>query len=119
MSPDGIEKHLLSGLDQRQRGFSRQVEIEPEEGGYRASLQYEKLVVRSERCPTKEEALLELVERLQESGYRQLRSRLNFRGGSYFGSLEPWCEYADPQKPLHDRKFFDRLWELWERVFYR
>jgi len=119
MSPDGIEKHLLSGLDQRQRGFSRQVEIEPEEGGYRASLQYEKLAVRSERRSTKEEALLELVERLQESGYRQLRSRLNFRGGSYFGSLEPWFEYADPQKPLHDRKFFDRLWELWERVFYR
>jgi hypothetical protein len=119
MSPEGIEKHLLSGLDQRQRGFSRQIEIEPEEAGYRASLQYEQLLVRSESRSTKEEALLELVQNLHENGYRQLRSRLNFRGGSYLGSMEPWLEYTDPQEPLHDRKFFEGLWRFWQRVFYR
>ena len=118
MSPDGIEKHLLSGLDQRQRGFSRQVEIEPEEGGYRASLQYEKLAVRSERRSTKEQALLELVQSLHASGYRQLRSRLNFRGGSYFGSLEPWFEYPDPEQPPQREGLLVRLRQVWHRFFH-
>src|SRR4030095_7265553 len=90
------EKHLLSGLDDRRRGFSRQVEINSVEGGYCSALQYEKLCLTSSGFATKEEALLWAVQALHSRGYRQLRSRLSFRGGTYFGSLEAWIDYSEP-----------------------
>ena len=47
------ERHLLSGVDDRHRGFSRQLEINGVEGRYHATLQYEKLCLTSEGCATK------------------------------------------------------------------
>ena len=118
MPLDESEKYLLSGVDDRHRGFSRQMDINGIEGEYRAALQYEKLCLASEACATKPEALLWLVKALHSRGYRQLRSRLNFRGGTYLGGLEGWIEHPDPLEgtPSH-RTLLQRIGGLWKRLF--
>ena len=90
------EKHLLAGLDERERGFSRLIEIEPAAGEYRASFQYERTMIVSHQA-TKEAALGELIQMLHARGYRQLRSRLSFRAEGYLGSRELWVDYPDPE----------------------
>ena len=112
------ERHLLSGVDDRHRGFSRQLDISWAEGRYHAGLQYEKLCLASEPCATKDEALLWLVKVLHTRGYRQLRSRLNFRAGTYLGGLEPWIEYPDPvEETAPHLSLLRRIGGLWERLF--
>jgi hypothetical protein len=95
--PTSIEKHQLSALDERERGFSRLAEIEPADGGCRAVLRYESTVVMSSECAGASEALSALVAKLHAMGYRQVRTRLNFRGTTYLGSQEPWIEHPDPE----------------------
>ena len=112
------ERHLLSGVDDRHRGFSRQLEVNGLEGRYHATLQYEKLCLTSEGCATKEDALLWVVETLHTKGYRQLRSRLSFRGGTYFGSLDAWIDYPDPVGGTSQRSFLQRMGVLWGRLFH-
>jgi hypothetical protein len=120
MSLEDLEKHLLAGLDEQQRGFSRQVDIEGAEGQCRASLRYEKFFLATELGATSEAALLDLIKGLQERGYRQLRSRLSFRGKEYFGSLEPWIEYPDIAEPERPRRGLARtLGQFWNRLFDR
>jgi RecB family exonuclease len=117
MSIEQSEKHLLAGLDDRRRGFSRQVEIEPAGEQYRASLQYEKLSVATECQATNEAALLELVHDLQRRGYRQLRSKLSFRGKDYCTGSELWTEYTDPPEPEKRRRgLMGMLFVLWKRL---
>jgi hypothetical protein len=113
------EKHLLSGLDDRRRGFSRQVEISSVEDRFCSALQYEKLSLTSSGLATKEDALLWIVQALHSRGYRQLRSRLSFRGGTYFGSLEAWIEYPDPEEKTEPpRNFRQKLRGLWKHLFH-
>ena len=120
MLPDDVEKHLLAGLDDQHRGFSRQIEIEAVTGSYCASLRYEKLFVASDLYPTREAAVLELVRLLHTRGYSQLRSRLSFRGTQYMGTLEPWVEYPDPELPPSERVGFAAgLQRLWQTLFSR
>ena len=120
MSLEDLEKHLLAGLDDQQRGFSRQVDIEDAEGQCRASLRYEKFFLATELRATSEVALLDLIKALQERGYRQLRSRLSFRGKEYFGSLEPWIEYPDIAEPERSRRgLAGTLGQFWSRLFDR
>jgi hypothetical protein len=119
VAPEEGEKHLLSGLDDRRRGFSRQLEINSVEGGYCSTLQYEKLCLTSAGLGTKEEALLWIVQALHSRGYRQLRSRLSFRGGTYFGSLEAWVEYPDPDEAMGPPpNLLQRLRGLWQHLFH-
>ena len=92
------EKHLLAGLDERARGFSRTVDIEQGEDVFRAIFRYETLVLESAGAGSAA-ALAEMVRVLQERGYRQLRTRPLFRDGAYLGNQEPWMEYADPGQP--------------------
>ncbi|MBI4401834.1 MAG: hypothetical protein HY581_09410 [Nitrospirae bacterium] len=99
MPNEVIEKHQLAGLDERERGFNRLVELDRCEGGYRAALRYEAAVVRTEGCETAADALSELIRLLQAQGYTQLRSQLSFRGNVYLGSQEAWIEYPDPERP--------------------
>lgn len=99
MPSEVTEKYQLAGLDERQRGFSRPVDLQQEGGWYRATLQYETVVVSGESNQAKEAALSEVVYQLQNRGYTQLRSQLSFRGGQYLGSQEPWVEYPDPGRP--------------------
>src|SRR5262245_16493220 len=95
-SASGSHKHQLAGLDDRERGFSRPVELESDGEGYRAVLRYEGLVIATEAHSTQEEALLILIRTLQDRGYRQLKSQHSFRNGVYLGSQELWNEYPDP-----------------------
>ena len=120
MSVEDLEKHLLAGLDDQQRGFSRQVDIERGDGQCRASLRYEKFFLATEPHDTSEAALLDLIAALQGRGYRQLRSRLSFRGKEYFGSLEPWIEYPDLAEPERPRRgLAGAFGHFWNRLFDR
>lgn len=117
MSSEQSEKYLLAGVDDRQRGFSRQVEIEPVGQQYRASIQYEKLSVATEHQASNEAALLQLVHDLQRRGYRQLRSKLSFRGKDYCPGIESWTEYPDPA-PVERRRLglLGTLRVMWRRL---
>jgi hypothetical protein len=96
MAEAGPDRHQLAGLDNRERGFSRPVELERAEEGYRAVLRYESLVVATDHRSTQDEALHLLVRLLHEQGYRELRTQRSFCGGLYLGSQEQWFEYPDP-----------------------
>jgi len=96
MAQEKLDRHQLAGLDDRERGFSRPVEFEGEDTGYRAVLRYEAVRVTTGLNPSQETALLTLIESLQSRGYRQLKTQISFRSGQYLGSQEPWVEYQDP-----------------------
>jgi len=86
MANEAHEKHLLAGLDERARGFTRMVSVEQQAEIFRASLQYETHLVVSADADNPAAALADLARRLHERGYTQLRSRLTFAGGTYLGS---------------------------------
>ncbi len=94
-----VEKYELAGVDERERGFNRLVAIHQSGEDFEAWLQYEKTHVTSRQYRTSREALQALVAALHGRGYRQLRSRLTFRGESYLGTREPWVDYPDPTEP--------------------
>ena len=98
MANEALEKHLLAGLDERMRGFSRMVSVERQAETFRALLQYETLLVVSADADSPVAALADLARKLQGRGYTQLRSRLTFIGETYLGSQEQWVEYADPER---------------------
>ena len=89
----------MAGLDERERGFNRSVELTPRDNGYHAVFRYESTVVEVDGGPAVGDALGTLVGRLQAMGYRQVRSRASFRGDAYLGSQEMWVEYPDPEGP--------------------
>jgi hypothetical protein len=106
----GLDKHQLAGLDNRERGFSRPVEFERTEAGYRAILRYETVRIATETHPTQNEALTILIRSLQAQGYRQLKTQMSFRDGVYLGSQELWVEYPDPPEAEPERSgFVDKL----------
>jgi hypothetical protein len=94
--------YQLAGLDPRERGFSRPVEVREDDQRYRASLRYEATRIVTAPGDTQEAALQLLVATLHEQGYRQLKTQITFRSGTYFGSQESWVEYPDP--PLARRR---------------
>ena len=117
MADDTQEKHLLAGLDERERGFSRAVDIERREGVFRAIFRYETLALESAGAESAAAALAELMRLLQGQGYRQLRTRRIFLGGAYLGSQELWVEYADPeQRPAPTGGIFDLMRRCWRRL---
>ena len=114
MGNEAQEKHLIAGLDERARGFTRMVSVEPQAEAFRASLQYETHVVVSADADSPSAALADLAHRLHERGYTQLRSRLTFAGGTYLGSQEQWVEYADPERaPETGGGLFGLVRRLW------
>lgn len=104
-----VEKHQLAGLDERERGFSRLVEVEQTDGGCRAILRYEALRVETGPAAGVAAAIEELIRILHERGFRQLRSRPSFRGDVYLGSQELWVDYADPARGGFWRRLLARL----------
>jgi len=117
MANEAREKHLLAGLDERLRGFTRTVDIERREGAFRAIFRYEALVVESAGAESAAAALAEMVKSLQERGYTQLRTRLNFLGGAYLGSQETWVEYPDPERPAEPvGRLVGLVRRMWERL---
>ena len=94
--------YQLAGLDPRERGFSRPVEVREDDQRYCASLRYEATRIVTAPGDTQEAALQLLVATLHEQGYRQLKTQITFRSGTYLGSQESWVEYPDP--PLAGRR---------------
>ncbi|MFN3680667.1 MAG: hypothetical protein ACK4VP_01315 [Nitrospira sp.] len=103
------DKHQLAGFDPRERGFTRTVEFELVDGGYRAVLRYETVRIVTEPCGTQDSALLALVALLHQQGYRQLRSQKIFHKMQYLGSQERWVEYPDPPPVAERRGVLARL----------
>lgn len=90
------ETYQLAGLDPRERGFSRPVELMREDRRCRAAWRYEAVHVVTDFADSAEAALQLLVATLHGQGYRQLRTQASFRQGTYLGSQESWIEYPDP-----------------------
>lgn len=109
MTPSGLDKHQLAGLDDRERGFSRPVEFEREGDGYRALLRYEALRLATDIHSTQDAALQTLIATLHTRGYRQLKTQMSFRNGAYLGAQELWIEYPDPAAPPPPPGLWDRL----------
>jgi len=103
------DRYQLAGLDDRQRGFSRPVALEPAGDGFRAVLRYERVVLSSESHPTQDEALHVLIHALHRQGFRRLKSQMSVRNGIYLGSQELWIEYPDPQEPSERAGFLARV----------
>ena len=96
-----LDKYLLAGLDDRERGFSRPVAFDQGSHQYRAILRYESTRIVTEPQATQDGALLALIQILHAQGYRQLKTQMSFRQGTYLGSQELWIEYPDPLQPAH------------------
>ena len=88
----------LSGLDERERGFTRQVECTCHENEYHVCLRYERVKVEGHSQKDESSALQNLIDTLQEKGYTQLRSQLIFCGETYLGSQELWVNYPDTER---------------------
>ena len=98
-----VNIYQLSGLDECERGFTRQVECIHQENDNHVVFRYERVKVEG-RSPTNESSALQnLISALQAQGYTQLRSQLIFRGKTYLGSQEFWVDYKDPETP-HTQK---------------
>lgn len=91
--------YQLAGLDPRERGFSRPVELVQETRRYRAALRYEAARVVTAPTESEESALQLLIATLHGQGYRQLKTQISFRNGIYLGTRESWIEYPDPPHP--------------------
>ena len=99
MADRARETYQLAGVDDRERGFNRTVQLHRDDNVYRATFHYEKVRMRGEPADNAAAALDNLVRVLHAEGYSQMRSRLSFRGEEYLGSQEPWIEYPDPPRP--------------------
>lgn len=86
----------IAGLDDRERGFNRQVQVIGLGEAYQARLRYEALQIEVEPVDSEEEALRGLVQVLQDRGYTQLRTQCIFHGEQYLGNQERWVDYLDP-----------------------
>ncbi len=107
---DEVEKHLLAGVDERGRGFTRPVAIESREGAVHAAFRYETLMLESEAADPPA-AVAAMIRLLQERGYSQLRTRRIFQEGDYLGSREEWIEHADPGGRASGPGIIRRLWK--------
>ena len=109
MTEEVVARYQVAGLDERERGFNRTAEVRCEQGRYRAFLRYEQLVLSTAWQPAHEGTIGDLIQLLQDRGYRQLKSRASFRGDLYLGSQEPWIEYQDVPPPAEPSHWFSRL----------
>lgn len=89
--------YQIAGLDDRGRGFNRQVEMKILDGTFQAVFRYERFLLETEPDVTEPAAINMLITQLQDRGYTQLRSRLQFRGETYLGTQELWEEHPDPE----------------------
>ena len=101
----------VAGLDERARGFNRQVHVIPCEGGFLARFRYELLQIEVDPVPIEEQVLQGLIHLLHEKGYTQLRTQRIFIGDQYLGNQEVWVDYPDPESPLDTKK----TWLAWLR----
>lgn len=110
-----VEKHQLAGVDNRERGFNRVVELHSQGHGYQATLHYETAQVKTDLTDTTATALTTLIRTLHQMGYSQIRSQLSFRGEEYLGNQQPWVEHPDPIGAFS----IASLWKLLRRTLDR
>ena len=89
--------YQIAGLDDLGRGFNRQVEMKILDGTFQAVFRYERFLLETEPQATEQAAIARLITQLQDRGYTQLRSRLQFQGETYLGNQELWEEHPDPE----------------------
>lgn len=99
--------YQIAGLDDLGRGFNRQVEMKILNGTFQAVFRYERFLVETEPQATEQAAVAVLINQLQNRGYTQLRSRLQFRGEAYLGNQELWEEHLDSEP----KGILARLWQ--------
>jgi hypothetical protein len=85
-----FEIHHIEGFDPTGRMFSRDINIDVNENGYTGHFNYEGFGAQSNEHPTVEEVLADVTRRLQKKGFKELRTRLNFREDRYLAEREPW-----------------------------
>ena len=110
-SPTNI--YQIAGLDELGRGFNRKVEMNDLNGTFQAVFRYERFLLETEPHVTEQAAITMLVNQLQDRGYTQLRSRLQFRGEAYLGNQELWEEHQDPEP----KGTLARLWRTIRSTF--
>jgi hypothetical protein len=96
MAHEWCNTYQLAGLDPRERGFNRPVELMRIQHRYRAAWRYEAAHLMTDFTDSEEAALQLLVATLHGQGYRQLKTQASFRHGTYLGSQESWVDYPDP-----------------------
>ena len=89
--------YQIAGLDDLGRGFNRQVEMKISNETFQAVFRYERFLLETEPQVTEPAAIAKLITQLQDRGYTQLRSRLQFQGEAYLGNQELWEEHPDPE----------------------
>lgn len=89
--------YQIAGLDHLGRGFNRQAEIHVTPERCQAIFRYEQFLLETDPQVTEQAAVAGLISRLQDQGYTQLRSRLQFQGEAYLGNQELWAEHPDPE----------------------
>ena len=107
--------YQIAGLDDLGRGFNRQVEMKISNGTFQAVFRYERFLLETEPQTTEKAAFILLITQLQDRGYTQLRSRLQFQGETYLGNQELWEEHPDPES----RGLLARLWRMIQGTFGR
>jgi len=90
-----VEKHQLEGTDPSDRYFNRAVAIKRVDRGYSAYLMYEDLETESGVHPTVAGAIKDIVKQMQDLGFTQIRTRLNFKGQKYLAEKETWIDYPN------------------------
>ncbi len=85
-----FEIHQMEGFDPSGRMFNRDASVDVDEEGYTGCFRYEGLAIQSSAHPTVEEVLTELARKLGRKGFRDLRTRINFREERYLAERTPW-----------------------------
>ncbi|MYA28358.1 MAG: hypothetical protein F4Z24_03390 [Nitrospira sp. SB0666_bin_27] len=107
--------YQLAGLDDLGRGFNRQVDMKVSNGTFQAVFRYERFLLETEPQATEQAAVAMLINQLQNQGYTQLRSRLQFRGEAYLGNQELWEEHPDPESRGPLARFVQTLRQSFRR----
>ena len=79
---------------------------------FQAVFRYERFLLETDPQGTEHAAVAEIIHQLQNRGYTQLRSRLQFRGETYLGNQEPWDDHPDPNPTGR----LARLWHALRRL---
>ncbi len=90
-----VERHQIEGTDPSDRYFNRAIMVNRTAQGYAGRVMYESLTVEGQAAPTVPAAVGNVVAKLKDFGFRQLRTRVNFKGKRYLAEKETWVDYAD------------------------
>ncbi len=93
-----VERHQIEGSDPSDRSFSRSILVNRNAQGYAGRVMYEALTVEGQSVPTIGAAVSSLVGKLHELGFRQIRTRPNFKGKHYLAEKETWLDFPDPTR---------------------